>query len=113
LEYQPIDANTVWSMMWDEVCVASLLDPKVISKWEELYMDAVIDHGAKYGHSLVWRRPPPVLSFFQSYSGPDPVDLGKWQGHYQPPYNRHPARVQTEVDLERYRSIFINLLSRH
>jgi inosine-uridine nucleoside N-ribohydrolase len=98
-------------MMWDEICVASLLDPSVITKWEELYMDVVIDHGPKYGHSLVWRRPP-VLSFFYPYSGPEPLDPAKWRDHLVPPYNRHPAKVQREVDKEKFQSIFINLLSR-
>lgn len=112
LEYEPLDRNTVWSMMWDEVTVASLLDPKVITQWEELYMDVVIDHGPKYGHSLVWKRPSGVPSFFLPYSGPRPLDPAKWQGHLDPPFNRHPAQVQTKVDLERFKSVFIDVLSR-
>ena len=112
LDYQPIDHNTPWSAMWDEVAVAALLDPTIITKSETMYLDAVIDHGAKYGHTLVWKRPPEPLSFFLAYSGPDPVDLSKWKGHYAPPYNRHPAQVQTEIDSARFRQLAINLLSR-
>ncbi len=111
LEYQPQDNNTVWSMMWDEVLVASLLDPSVISKWEELYLDVVIDHGPNYGHSLVW-RPPGALSFFLPYSGPDALDEGKWREHLEPPFNRRRARVQMEVDAERFQDLFVELLSR-
>jgi inosine-uridine nucleoside N-ribohydrolase len=112
LEYEPQDKNTVWSMMWDEVTVASMLDPSVISKWEELYLDVVIQHGPKYGHAVVWRRPTEAPSFFLPYSGPDPLDLEKWKGHLSPPYNFHPAQVQMEVDQEKFRSLFIELLSR-
>jgi inosine-uridine nucleoside N-ribohydrolase len=112
LEYEPQDANTVWGMMWDEVTVASLLDPTVISKWEELYLDVVIDHGPTYGETRVWRRPPAVLSFFLPYSGPDPMDSGPWEGHHRPPYGRHPAQVQMEVDVEKFSSLFVELLSR-
>ena len=111
LEYQPQDNNTVWSMMWDEVLVASLLDPSVISKWEELYLDVVIDHGPNYGHSLVW-RPPGALSFFLPYSGPDVLDEGKWREHLEPPFNRRRAHVQMEVDAERFQELFVELLSR-
>jgi inosine-uridine nucleoside N-ribohydrolase len=112
LEYEAQDKNTVWSMMWDEVTVASLLDPSVISKWEDLYLDVIIDHGPSYGHSLVWRQPPGVPSFFLPYSGPDPLDEAKWRGHLSPPYNRRPARVQMDVDRERFNSLFVELLSR-
>ena len=69
LDYKPQDANTVFGMMWDEVTVASLVDPTVIRKWEELYLDVVIDHGPTYGETRVWRKPPAVLSFFLAYSG--------------------------------------------
>lgn len=112
LEYESKDANTVWSMMWDEVSVASLLDRSVIRRWEELYLDVVIDHGPKYGHTLVWRRPEMPLSFFLAYSGPDPVDLARWREHLEPPYDRHPAQVQMEVDVERFEELFVDLLSR-
>lgn len=111
LDYQPSDNNTVWSMMWDEVLAASLLDPEVITRWEDLYLDVVIDHGAKYGHSLVW-RPPGMLSFFLPYSGPNPLDEEKWRGHLEPPFNRQRARVQVEVDLERFRDLFVEVMSR-
>ena len=112
LEYEAQDQNTVSSMMWDEVSVASLLDPSVITKWEDLYIDVVIDHGSKYGHSLVWRRPSGGFSFFLPYSGPEPLDAAKWKNHLNPPYNRRPARVQMEVDVEKFNSLFVELLSR-
>jgi inosine-uridine nucleoside N-ribohydrolase len=98
-------------MMWDEVLVASLLDPGVIARWEDLYLDVVIDHGPKYGHSLVW-RPPGALSFFLPYSGPDPLDEEKWREHLVPPFNRQRARVQMEVDPKRFHDLFVAVLSR-
>ena len=111
LDYQPPDNNTVWSMMWDEVLIASLIDPAVITRWEDLYLDVVIDHGAKYGHTLVW-RPPGVLSFFLPYSGPDPLNEEKWRPHRDPPFDRQRARVQVEVDSDRFRDLFVEVLSR-
>lgn len=111
LEYRPPDNNTVWSMMWDEVLVASLLDPGVITKWEDVYLDVVIDHGPKYGHTLVW-RPPGTLGFFLPYSGPDPLDEAKWRSHLDPPFDRQRARAQVDVDRDRFEKLFIEVLSR-
>jgi inosine-uridine nucleoside N-ribohydrolase len=112
LDYESPDDNTQWSMMWDELAVAALLDPSVIRASETLYLDAVIDPGPKYGHTLVWRKPEEPLSFFLSYSGPDPVDLARWRPHLEPPYDRHRARVYQEVDVEKFRALFVELLSR-
>ncbi|MFQ5793081.1 MAG: hypothetical protein ACE5JI_21635, partial [Acidobacteriota bacterium] len=107
-----VDGNSVWSMMWDEVSVASLLDESVIKTWERLYMDVVIDHGPRYGHTLVWRQPPSMPTFFLPYSGPEPLDPDSWRDHLEPPYNRHPSRVQMAIDVEKFESLFVSLLSR-
>ncbi len=112
LEYESPDHNTQWSAMWDEIAVAALLDPSVIRKSEVLYLDAVIDPGPKYGHTLVWRKPEEPLSFLLSYSGPDPTDRSKWRSHLEPPYDRRPAAVYAEVDVPKFRALFIDLLSR-
>jgi inosine-uridine nucleoside N-ribohydrolase len=112
LDYRSPDANTQWSMMWDELAVAALLDPSVIRRSEVLYLDAVIDPGPKYGHSLVWRKPEEPLSFLLAYSGPDPVDPSKWRSHLEPPYDRRPARVYLEADVEKFRALVVDLLSR-
>jgi inosine-uridine nucleoside N-ribohydrolase len=112
LDYTPPPGLSVWSAMWDEITVASIVDPTVIKQSETLYLDAVIEHGAKYGHTSVWRKPPDLPSFFLSYSGPDGIDRAKWLGHLVPPYNRRPAQVQMEVDIEKFERIFVDLMSR-
>jgi len=112
LDYRSPDANTPWSLMWDELAVAALLDPGVIRESETLYLDAVIQQGPKYGHSLVWRKPEEPSSFFLSYSGPDPVDSSKWSSHLEPPYDRRPARVYLEADVTKFRALVVELLSR-
>jgi len=40
--------------MWDELAAAAWLDPSIITKETELYMDMDISHGAGYGNTLVW-----------------------------------------------------------
>ena len=40
--------------LWDELAAVAWLDPTIITKSSELYMDVSIDHGASYGDTLVW-----------------------------------------------------------
>ena len=85
LDTQAPAGLTHWSAMWDEVLAAALVDPSVIRKSETLYLDADITHGPKYGHTVVWRPPDGVPSFFEAYSGPEPPDPEKWKGHLARP----------------------------
>lgn len=39
---------------WDELAAVAWLDPELITRWKELYIDVDIDHGAGYGETLVW-----------------------------------------------------------
>ena len=71
LDFQPPKGTSLWSMMWDELTVASILDPSVIKKSETMYLDVDIDHGPKYGHTVIWKKPDDVPQFFLPYSGPD------------------------------------------
>ena len=64
----------MWSMMWDELTVASLIDPSVIKKSETMYLDVDTSHGPSYGHTLIWKKPDDVPSFFLPYSGPEGAD---------------------------------------
>ena len=40
--------------LWDELAAVAWLDPSLITKWERLYVDVNVDHGAGYGDTLVW-----------------------------------------------------------
>jgi inosine-uridine nucleoside N-ribohydrolase len=112
LDFRPPPGTSIWSMMWDELSVATLVEPSVVKRWETLHLDVVIDHGAKYGHTLVWRKPEDVPHFFLPHSGPGGVDRSKWVEHLSPPFNRHPARVPAEVDIEKLEEFFVRLMSR-
>jgi inosine-uridine nucleoside N-ribohydrolase len=111
LDTQPPAGTTMWSMMWDELTVASLIDPSVIKKSETMYLDVDIDHGPKYGHTVIWKPPSDVPTFFLAYSGPGPVDRAKWLGHLSPPPRLHPANVQMEVDVPKFEDLFVKLMS--
>ena len=97
-------------MMWDELLVASLIDPSVITKSETMYLDADISHGPSYGHTVVWKREG-LPKFFLPYSGPGGPDRDHWVGHLTPPAQLHPASVQWQVDQPRFEKIFVDLMS--
>jgi inosine-uridine nucleoside N-ribohydrolase len=42
------------NLLWDELAAVAWLDPTIITKWNKLYVDVDIDHGAGYGNTLVW-----------------------------------------------------------
>jgi purine nucleosidase len=111
LNFQPPAGTSLWSMMWDELTVASLVDPSVIKKSETMYLDVDISHGPSYGHTVIWKKPDGVPKFFLPYSGPDGPDRSKWIGHLSPPANLHPASVQTEVDIKKFEDVFVSLMS--
>jgi inosine-uridine nucleoside N-ribohydrolase len=112
LDYQPGPNTTLWSAMWDEISVAALIDASVIKRSESMYLDVDITHGPKYGHTVVWRKPAGVPSFFLPYSGPSGVDRSKWLGHLDPLPGRTAATVYMEVDALRFERVFVELMSR-
>src|SRR5579872_3406 len=103
--------TSMWSMMWDELTVVSIIDPSVITKSETMYLDADITHGPKYGHTVIWKPLAAVPTFFLPYSGPDAVDFEKWKDHLTPPAQLHPASVQLTVDRKKFESMFVDLMS--
>jgi len=112
LDYEGMPGLAVWSAMWDELTVASLIDPSVITASETMWLDVDITHGPKYGHTVVWTRPGDgAPSFFLPYSGPGPIDRSRWESHLEPPVHLQPAAVQMEVDVERFEEIFVELMS--
>jgi purine nucleosidase len=40
--------------LWDELAAVAWLDPSIITKWQKLYLDVELDHGASYGDTLAW-----------------------------------------------------------
>ncbi len=112
LDAQAPAGTSMWSMMWDELLVASLIDPTVIKKSEMMYLDVDIDHGPAYGHTVLWKKPEEMPTFFLPYSGPRPVDREKWMGRLTPPAGVYPASAQTEVDVEKFMKFFVMSMSR-
>jgi purine nucleosidase len=74
--------------MWDELAAAAWLDPSVITKEEKLSVDIVIDHGAGYGNTLVWREGA------------------------QPGLSEQLVHLPMELDRAKFEKMFIELMAR-
>jgi purine nucleosidase len=74
--------------LWDELAAGAWLDPTIITKEEKLYMDIDISHTASYGNTLVWVEGD------------------------QPGMGEQLVHVQTDLDLDKFNRMVIDLLSR-
>ncbi len=53
------------SYMWDEISVAAFLDPSIITKQEELYVNIDVDHGPSYGQTIFVGKDTKVPSWWK------------------------------------------------
>jgi inosine-uridine nucleoside N-ribohydrolase len=74
--------------LWDELAAAAWLDPTIITKWQKLYMDVNVDHGAGYGDTLVWAP------------------------GQQPGMGEQLAEVQVDLDTKKFYKEFADLMTR-
>jgi len=73
--------------LWDELAACAWLDPSIITKERQLYMDVDVSHGPSYGQTLTWSQAlKPV------------VDLQQ-------------VHAQVDVDLPRFSKMFVDLMS--
>jgi len=73
--------------LWDELAAAAWLDPSLITREVQLYMDIDISHTASYGNTLVW----------------NPGE--------QPGLGERLVHVQLDLDLNRFYKMLVALLS--
>jgi purine nucleosidase len=76
------------SYLWDELAACAWLDPRIITKERQLYMDVDVSHGPSYGNTLTWdEKVKPAI----------PVRL---------------VHAQLDVDLPKFTRMFVDLMSR-
>ena len=78
----------VESFMWDELSAAAIIDPSIVTRQKEMYVDIDVDHGPSYGETLFWDPAAEV-----------------------PPYERK-ATVQFDVDTKKLYDLYIELMTR-
>jgi len=77
----------VESFMWDELSAAAMIDPSIVTRQKELYVDIDVSHGPSYGQTLFWDAAAEV-----------------------PPYEQK-ATVQFDVDTKKLYDLYIKLMT--
>jgi len=87
------------SYMWDEISVLAFLDPAIITKQQQLYVNIDIDHGPGYGQTI-----------FVEDVLPGPGDTAS-RPRTMPSWWR-VATVQWDLDLNKFYDQFVALMTR-
>ena len=73
--------------MWDELAACAWIDPAIITKARELYVDVDLTHGPNYGDTLTW----------DAAHKPQRTDV-------------RLVQVQQDLDLRRFYALFVRLM---
>jgi purine nucleosidase len=74
--------------LWDELTACAWLDPTIITKEQLLYMDVDLSHGPSYGDTLTWTE------------------------KLKPASGVRLVHAQLDLDLEKFQSMFVELMKR-
>lgn len=85
--------------MWDEISVLAFLDPSIITRQQQLYVNIDIDHGAGYGQTIFVEAEMPGPAGEQ----PQPRRMASWW---------RVATVQWDLDLKKFYDQFVSLMTR-
>ena len=83
-----LTAYAVESFMWDELSAAAMIDPSIVTRQKEMYVDIDVDHGPSYGETLFWETK---------------ADVPPWQ---------QKATVQFDVDTKKLYDLYVELMTR-
>jgi purine nucleosidase len=73
--------------LWDELAACAWLDPSIITKDRNLYMDVDVSHGAAYGETLTWGEA------------------------LKPAIDLQLVHAQVDLDLPKFTKMFVELMS--
>jgi inosine-uridine nucleoside N-ribohydrolase len=74
--------------LWDELAACAWLDPTLITREKQLYMDVDLSHGPSYGDTLTWNE------------------------KLKPAIGVRLVHAQVDLDLPRFQKMFVDLMSR-
>lgn len=96
--YMPVGQGA-GGYMWDEISVLAFLDPTIITRQQELYVNVDIDHGAGYGQTIFVETVVPG----PPGEPPRPRTMPSWW---------RVATVQWDLDLPTFYDLFVRLMTR-
>jgi inosine-uridine nucleoside N-ribohydrolase len=74
--------------MWDEFAACAWLDPSLVTKEKQLYMDVDLSHGPSYGDTLTWTA------------------------QFKPATNVRLVHAQVDLDLPKFQQEFVALMTK-
>jgi inosine-uridine nucleoside N-ribohydrolase len=74
--------------MWDELAACAWLDPSIITKEEQVYMEVDLSHGPTYGDTLTWTK------------------------ELKPETGVRLVHAQLDLNLPRFQKMFVDLMTR-
>ena len=99
--------------MADEMTAARVIDPGVFTKSEEMYVEVCSTPGPRYGDSMFWPKN------WQDASGSAPVTasdrrvfVNPSQFYMGPPPSAGLVNVLLEIDQDRFRKLFVDLMTK-
>jgi len=87
------------SYMWDEISALAFMDPTIITKQQELYVNIDIDHGASYGQTIFVEKDLDA----RPGEAPIPRKMASWW---------RVATVQWDLDTAKFYKMYIDMMSR-
>jgi purine nucleosidase len=109
------DPNTRLFRMADEMIAAQVIDPSLFTKSEEMYVDICCTPGPRYGDSMFWRKNWQEIPD----AGKRPVSaadrrvfVDPSQFYLGPPPSAGLVNVLLEVDRDRFKNLFVNLMTK-
>ena len=93
-QFHPMGQNSGY--MWDEISVLAFLDPSLITRAQQLFVNIDIDHGPGYGQTIFVEDVVPGPT-------PTPRTMPSWW---------RVATVQWDLDLPKFYDQFVQLMSR-
>jgi purine nucleosidase len=73
--------------MWDELAACAWVEPGIITKEKQMYMDVDLSHGPNYGDTLTWDE------------------------KLKPDTGVKLVHVQVDLDLPRFQKLFVDLMN--
>jgi hypothetical protein len=94
---------------------AQVIDPSVFTKSEQMYADICCTPGPRYGDSMFWRKNWQEFP----HAGRQPVSaadrrvfVDPSQFYLGPPPSARLVNVLLEVDRDRFRNLFVDLMTK-
>jgi purine nucleosidase len=100
--------------MADEMIAAQIIDPSIFTKSEQMYVDICTTPGPRYGDSMFWPKNwQDVPDAGKSVSAADRrVFVDPRQFYLGPPPSAGLVNVLQEIDQDRFKKLFVDLMTR-